>query len=113
MNGNDKRGKFVELAGSVALEDVLRIKVRRRRWAVALITLGISFLGLWLMIDVVRAGGWTPLKVVEVGLFCLLFASLSFGFTQAFLGFLVLVEGREPLKITNTLRNDTPWHPRR
>lgn len=60
------------------------------------------------MIDVVRAGGWTPLKVVEVGLFCLLFTSLSFGFTQAFLGFLVLAEGREPLKITNTLRNDTP-----
>jgi membrane glycosyltransferase len=86
----------------------LRIKVQRRRWAVALITLGISFLGLWLMIDVVRVGGWTPLKVVEVGLFYLLFTSLSFGFTQAFLGFLVLTEGREPLKITNTLRDDTP-----
>ena len=43
-----------------------------------------------------------------MGLFGLLFTSLSFGFTQAFLGFLVLAEGREPLKITNTLNDRTP-----
>ena len=30
-------------------------------------TLGISLLGLWLMIDIVGARGWTPLEVLEVG----------------------------------------------
>ena len=59
------------------------------------------------MLDVVVANGWTLLKVTEVGLFGLLFTSLSFGFSQAFLGFLVLAEGREPVKITNILHNDT------
>ncbi len=44
------------------------------------------------MLDVVGVGGWTPLKTAEMGLFALLFTSLSFGFTQAFLGFLVLAE---------------------
>ncbi|MGA8659248.1 MAG: hypothetical protein WB586_24225 [Chthoniobacterales bacterium] len=113
MNGNDKRGKFVELAGSVTLEDVLRIKVRRRRWAVALITLGISFLGLWLMIDVVRAGGWTPLKVAEVGLFCLLFTSLSFGFTQAFSAFWFWRRDASPSRSQILSVTTPPWHPRR
>jgi membrane glycosyltransferase len=107
MIGNDRKGKFVELVGSAAFEDAFRTQIRRRRWAVALVTLGNSLLGLWLMLDVVGANGWTPLKVTEVGLFGLLFTSLSFGFSQAFLGFLVLAEGREPLKITNTLHNDT------
>jgi membrane glycosyltransferase len=107
MRGNNRKGTFVELVGSAAFEDAFRTNVRRRRWAVALVTLGISLLGLWLMLDVVGAHGWTPLKVTEVGLFALLFTSLSFGFTQSFLGFLVLAEGREPLKITNTLHNDT------
>jgi membrane glycosyltransferase len=105
MNGNDRNGKIVELAGSAASEDAFRVKVRRRRWAVALVTLGTSLLGFWLMLDVVGIGGWTPLKMAEMGLFALLFTSLSFGFTQAFLGFLVLAERREPLKITNTLDN--------
>ena len=108
MNGNDRNEKIVELAGSAASEEAFRVKVRRRRWAVALITLGTSLLGFWLMLDVVGVGGWTPLKMAEMGLFALLFTSLSFGFTQAFLGFLVLAERREPLKITNTLDNSVP-----
>jgi membrane glycosyltransferase len=108
MNGNDRNEKFVELAGSAAPEEAFRVKVRRRRWAVALVTLGTSLLGFWLMLDVVGVGGWTPLKTAEMGLFALLFTSLSFGFTQAFLGFLVLAERREPLKITNTLDSSLP-----
>jgi membrane glycosyltransferase len=60
------------------------------------------------MVDVLGAGGWTTLKAVEVALFGLLFTSLSFGFSQAFLGFLVLAEGHEPLKITNTLDEEAP-----
>src|SRR5271165_4659530 len=108
MNGNDKNETIVELAESAASEEAFRVKVRRRRWAVALITLGTSLLGFWLMLDVVGVGGWTPLKMAEMGLFALLFTSLSFGFTQAFLGFLVLAERREPLKITNTLDNSVP-----
>jgi len=51
--------------------------------------------------------------VVELGLFVLLFTALAFGFTQAFIGFLVLAEGHEPLKITNTLDPATPWRPLR
>src|SRR6266436_1853374 len=108
MNGNDRNEKFVELAGSAASEEAFRVKVRHRRWAVALVTLGTSLLGFWLMLDVVGVGGWTPLKMAEMGLFALLFTSLSFGFTQAFLGFLVLAERREPLKITNSLDSSLP-----
>jgi membrane glycosyltransferase len=108
MDSNHRNGKLIELVGSPAFEEAFRVKVRRRRWAVALVTLSISLLGFWLMFEVTGSGGWTPLKRAEMGLFALLFTSLSFGFTQAFLGFLVLAEGREPLKITNTLNNSIP-----
>jgi membrane glycosyltransferase len=108
MTGNHRSGKLVELIGSGSFEEAFHKKVGQRRWAVALVTLGIFLLGLWLMIDIVGARGWTPLEVAEVGVFGILFASLAFGFTQAFLGFLVLAEGHEPLKITNTLDETTP-----
>jgi membrane glycosyltransferase len=108
MNENQKSGKLVELIGSATVKEAFDKKVGQRRWGVALVTLGISLLGLWLLMDIVGARGWTPLEVVEVGLFGILFANLAFGFTQAFLGFLVLAEGHEPLKITNTLDETTP-----
>src|ERR1700740_258683 len=108
MSGNHRSGKLVGLIGSGSFEEAFHKKVGQRRWAVALVTLGISLLGLWLMIDIAGARGWTPLEVAEVGVFGILFASLAFGFTQAFLGFLVLAEGHEPLKITNTLDETTP-----
>ena len=108
MNGNDRSKRFVELVGSGTFEEAFQRKVRQRRWGVALVTVGISVLGLWLMFDIAGARGWTPLEVVETGLFGLLFTSLSFGFTQAFLGYLVLAEGQERLKITNTLEENTP-----
>jgi len=111
MSGKDRSGKIVELIGSSAFEEAFQEKVRNRRLAVALVTFGISLVGLWLMFDVMGAGGWTTLKGVEVLLFGLLFTSLSFGFSQAFLGFLVLAEGNEPLKITNTLDEETPLAP--
>jgi membrane glycosyltransferase len=108
MNGNQRSGKLVELIGAETVKEAFQKKVGQRRWGVALVTLGISLLGLWLMIDIVGARGWTPLEVLEVGLFGILFSNLAFGFTQAFLGFLVLAEGHEPLKITNTLDESTP-----
>src|SRR6202453_3182702 len=108
MSGDHNAGKLVELIGSPTVQEAFLKKVGQRRWGVALVTLGISLLGLWLMIDIVGTRGWTPLEVLEVGLFGILFANLAFGFTQAFLGFLVLAEGHEPLKITNTLDESTP-----
>ena len=108
MSGNHNSGKLVELIGSPTVQEAFLKKVGQRRWGVALVTLGISLLGLWLMIDIVGTRGWTPLEVLEVALFGVLFSNLAFGFTQAFLGFLVLAEGHEPLKITNTLDESTP-----
>jgi membrane glycosyltransferase len=108
MSGTNRSGKIVELIGSSAFVEAFQAKVRIRRRAVALVTFFISLVGLWLMCDVMGAGGWTTLKGVELVLFGLLFTSLSFGFSQAFLGFLVLAEGIEPLKITNTLDEETP-----
>ena len=108
MSENQRSGKLVGLIGSETAQEAFQKKIGQRRWGVALVTLGISLLGLWLMIDIVGARGWTPLEVLDVGLFGVLFASLAFGFTQAFLGFLVLAEGQEPLKITNTLDEATP-----
>ena len=108
MNGNDRSGKFVQLISAAAAEEALHKKVEQRRWGVAFVTFGIFALGLWMMIDIVGARGWTSLEVADVVVFGILFASLSFGFTQAFLGFLVLEEGNEPLKITNTLDESTP-----
>src|ERR1700736_551845 len=108
MSENQKSRKLVELIGSASVKEAFDKKVGQRRWGVALVTLGISLLGFWLLTDIVGARGWTPLEVLEVGLFGILFANLAFGFTQAFLGFLVLAEGHEPLKITNTLDETTP-----
>ena len=108
MSENHRSGKAVELIGPATVKEAFHKKVGHRRWGVGLVTLGISLLGLWLMIDIVGARGWTPLEVIEVGVFGVLFAHLAFGFTQAFLGFLVLAEGHEPLKITNTLDETTP-----
>ena len=108
MSRNDSSGKFVQLVGSVTAEEALQKKVEHRRWAVALVSVGIFLVGLWMMIDIVGARGWTSLEVADVAVFAILFASLSFGFTQAFVGFLVLSEGQEPLKITNTLDATAP-----
>jgi membrane glycosyltransferase len=108
VSRNDSPGKFVQLVGSVTAEEALQKKVEHRRWAVALVSVGIFLVGLWMMIDIVGARGWTSLEVADVAIFAILFASLSFGFTQAFVGFLVLSEGQEPLKITNTLDATAP-----
>jgi membrane glycosyltransferase len=108
MSGPDRSARLVELVGPARLDEVFQAKVRQRRWAVGLVTLGIAGIGVWLMCDMLNLGGWTPLKVAELGLFVLLFTALAFGFTQAFIGFLVLSEGHEPLKITNTLDSATP-----
>jgi membrane glycosyltransferase len=108
VSRNDSSGKFVQLVGSVPAEEALQKKVEHRRWAVALVSVGIFLVGLWMMIDIVGARGWTSLEVADVAIFAVLFASLSFGFTQAFVGFLVLSEGQEPLKITNTLDATAP-----
>jgi membrane glycosyltransferase len=108
MNGNDRSGKFVQLISLPGAEAALNRKVEHRRWAVASVTAGIFALGLWMMVDIVGARGWTSLEIADTAIFGILFASLAFGFTQAFLGFLVLAEGHEPLKITNTLDERTP-----
>ena len=108
MSRNDSSGKFVQLIGSAAAEQALQKKTEQRRWAVALVSVGIFLLGLWMMIDIVGARGWTSLEVADVLIFAILFANLSFGFTQAFVGFLVLAEGQEPLKISNTLDDTCP-----
>ncbi|MGA8658493.1 MAG: glucans biosynthesis glucosyltransferase MdoH [Chthoniobacterales bacterium] len=108
MSGKGRSFKLTEFVGSARFEEAFAAKVRQRRWAVALVTLGIALIGLWLMFDVFTAAGWTALRVVDFGLFGVLFTTLAFGFTQAFLGFLALAEGHEPLKITNTLDEQTP-----
>jgi len=111
MNGNmggNKAARFVQFAGSVSLEQAFENKVRSRRLAVLMVTAGLFLLGLWLLSDIYTAEGWTPLRALSFALFALLFAGLAFGFTQAFLGFLALADGNEPLKITNTLDPSTP-----
>jgi membrane glycosyltransferase len=108
MSGPDRSARLVELVGPGRLDEVFQAKVRQRRWAIGLVTMGIAGIGAWLMSDMLNTGGWTALKAAELGIFVLLFSALAFGFTQAFVGFLVLAEGHEPLKITNTLDPATP-----
>jgi membrane glycosyltransferase len=108
MSGPGRSVRLVELVGSTRLDEVFRRKVRQRRWGVTLVTLGVAAIGFWLFSDILGSTGWSPIKVLELAVFSLLFTALSFGFTQAFVGFLVLAEGHEPLKITNTLDESTP-----
>jgi membrane glycosyltransferase len=108
MSGPGRSVRLVELVGSTRLGEMFRRKVRQRRWGVTLVTLGVAAIGLWLFSDILGSTGWSPIKVLELAVFSLLFTTLSFGFTQAFVGFLVLAEGHEPLKITNTLDDHTP-----
>src|SRR6201990_3213564 len=108
MSGPGRSARLVELVGSTRLDEVFRRKVRQRRWGVTLVTLGVAAIGFWLFCDILGSTGWSPIKVLELAVFSVLFTTLSFGFTQAFLGFLVLAEGHEPLKITNTLDESTP-----
>jgi membrane glycosyltransferase len=107
MSGPGRSVRLVELVGSTRLDEVFRRKVRQRRWGVTLVTLGVAAIGLWLFFDILGSTGWSPIKVLELAVFSVLFPTLSFGFTQAFVGFLVLAEGHEPLKITNTLDENT------
>jgi membrane glycosyltransferase len=100
--------RIVELVGAGSLEHAFEAKVQARRWVVFLVTAALAVLGLWLLADIYLASGWTPLRAVSFGLFAVLFTTLAFGFTQAFLGFLALADGHEPLKITNTLDPTTP-----
>ncbi len=107
MNGKEPVTAGVWLdAGRV--EQAFEERVRGRRWAVLLVTAGLAGLGFYLMAEVDAAAGWTPLRVASFAVFSVLFASLCFGFAQAFTGFLALAERREPLKITNTLDPATP-----
>jgi membrane glycosyltransferase len=99
---------LVEAGRSAALQEAFQAEIRKRRWSVGLVTLGISLLGIWLMSDMLGATGWSALAVAQLGVFAVLFAALAFGFTQAFVGFLALAEGHEPYKITNTLDEQTP-----
>src|ERR1700736_478753 len=108
MSGPGRSVRLVELVGSTQLGEVFRRKVRQRRWGVTLVTLCVAAIGLWLFSDISGSTGWSPIKVLELVVFSVLFTTLSFGFTQAFVGFLVLAEGHEPLKITNTLDEHTP-----
>ncbi|HEY0793679.1 MAG TPA: glucans biosynthesis glucosyltransferase MdoH [Chthoniobacterales bacterium] len=107
MSSNES-ARFVELVGAGSLEQAFEAKVRARRWGVFLVTAGLAIVGLWLLADIYQASGWTPLRALSLGLFAVLFTTLAFGFTQAFLGFLALADGHEPLKITNTLDPHTP-----
>src|ERR1700758_5520707 len=108
MSGPGRSARLVELVGSTRLDEVFRRKVRQRRWGVTLVTLGVAAIGFWLFSDILGSPGWSPIKVLELAVFSVLFTTLAFGFTQAFVGFLVLAEGHEPLKITNTLDEKTP-----
>ncbi len=65
MSENHRSGKLVGLIRSETAQEAFQKKVGQRRWGVALVTLGISLLGLWLMIDIVGARGWTPLEVLR------------------------------------------------
>jgi len=108
VRGKDQSFKLTGFVGSAHFEEAFAAKVAQRRWGVGLVTLGTALIGLWLMFDIFMAAGWTALRVVDFALFGVLFTTLAFGFTQAFLGFLVLAEGQEPLKITNTLDAQAP-----
>jgi len=108
MSGPGRSVRLVELVGSTGLDEVFRRKVRQRRWGVTLVTLGVAAIGFWLFSDILGSTGWSPVKILELAVFSLLFTTLAFGFTQAFVGFLVLAEGHEPLKISNTLDESTP-----
>ena len=108
MSGPGRSVRLTELVGSTRLDELFRRKVRQRRWGVTLVTLGVAAIGLWLFSDILGSTGWSPIKVLELAVFSVLFTTLSFGFTQAFVGFLVLAEGHEPLKISNTLDENTP-----
>src|SRR6201987_2327190 len=108
MSGPGRSVRRVELVGSTRLGEVFRRKVRQRRWGVTLVTLGVAAIGFWLFSDILGSTGWSPIQGLEPAGFSVIFSALSFGFTHAFLGFLVLAEGHEPLKITNTLDEETP-----
>ena len=108
MDETGQSPRPLELGQSAQFEVIFQNRLRLRRWGISLVTLGITLLGMWLMLDIEAAGGWTPIKVAQFCVFTLLFAALAFGFGQALLGFLVLAEGQEPLKITNTLDPATP-----
>jgi membrane glycosyltransferase len=108
MSGKTRPISLVEVGRSVALQEAFKSEIRKRRWSVGLVTLGISLLGIWLMSDMLAATGWSALAAAQLGVFAVLFTALAFGFTQAFVGFLALADGHEPFKITNTLDEQTP-----
>jgi len=62
----------------------------------------------WLMADILWRGGLTGLETAMLILFVPLFGMVALGFTQAVVGFFVLLGGRDSFEISATLPTDEP-----
>lgn len=63
---------------------------------------GITIAGVWLIIEMYRPNGITPIEGILIGLFVILFGQIAFGFSIATWGFLIRLRG-ERFNIMRTL----------
>jgi membrane glycosyltransferase len=85
------------------IRDISPRVVQRRRLIFLFFFLLIFSTGFVSMLKMSLAQPMTPVAIVTLTLFAILFAQLSFGVTLALFGFRILRTGGDPLRVTNTI----------
>src|SRR5581483_8350306 len=77
----------------------LRSAARRRRALFFSLTFLTSAFASWLMYDILRANGFTPLEKASLALFFVLFTWITGAFWTALFGFVIRLRGRDRVVI--------------
>ena len=87
--------------------DPARHAARRHLFFFSLVIL-ITAIATWTLADILWRSGMSVLEWLQLALFVPLFGMVAFGFTQAVVGFFILLRGRDPREITVTLDEPAP-----
>jgi len=84
-------------------------RLGRRRFLFFSTAFALTSLATWFMADLLWRGGITPVEIVLLGLFVILFAHVAIGFCTALVGFYVINRGGDSSRITATLPPGEDW----
>ncbi len=87
------------------------IEVKGKLWrklVFALLAISSSLLGVWVMVEILRPNGMTPLEYALLGLFTVTFAWIASSFCSALIGFLLQLFKLDPLTLSRHTATPQP-----